>query len=390
MNASRYLKIGAFFLSLGVAGSAYVITAGDGFNGWNTKIYEIEIADATGLTTNSKVYLAGVPVGKIREIDLETNSALLKVAFLKDMQIRQDAHVTRQSSSLLGTSILTLTPGTELTPLVNPGGRINAAGDGASMTGALGSVRELSDEMIKVLKELQENQLQLLAVSLETFNSISRKFDERTNAELDRVSRILEASARITERFDILLREKEGDLGTSASEARLALENLRQITDEIRSGQGNVGQALYDDRLYASLLATASKTEEAAAKLNTTLESANLLAVNANSVVVSAGNIVDKANGLGVQVDANTSWSLLSNQGRAGASLVLEPRSQDRWYRLGLNSAPEGIASRTVTESKSGSTLERTDTTLTEYKFSIDAELARRLGPFTLRSGLLR
>lgn len=389
MNLSRYLKIGVFFIVLGTAGTVYVIMSTDGFNNFNTKVYEVLMDDATGLTTNSKVFMAGVPVGKIQSIDFDNGKALLKVAFLRDVQIRADATLARRSSSLLGNSMLMLTPGTELTPLVKEGGRIKSEPGVGDMSAVLGSAQGLSEQISSLIKEFQSRQMELLAVSLQTFNSIAQKLDQRSNAELDRVTRILESSAQITERVNKILQDREGDVAASTVEVRAALENLRAATDEIRKGNGNIGKAIYDDQLYATLLSTVQKTDEAAQKLQTALDNISHLATNADKVVSDAGTIVSKASGLGVQVDTQTRYDFLASQFRAGASLILEPQSKDRWYRIGVSGAPNGVSSRTVTETSSGGTTTRTDTTTTSYGVAVDAELARRFGPFTLHGGLL-
>jgi phospholipid/cholesterol/gamma-HCH transport system substrate-binding protein len=147
---------------------------------------------------------------------------------------------------------------------------------------------------------------------------------------------------------------------------------------------------VYDDRLYESILATAEKAEEAAEKLKEALESINKLANNMDGVVTSAGEIVDKAVGLGIQVDTNARYDIMSRTARAGASLRLDPRSGDRWYRIGVSSAPDGVSSRTVKEtSNAGGAVTREDTTETRYTVAFDAELARRFGMLTLRGGLL-
>jgi phospholipid/cholesterol/gamma-HCH transport system substrate-binding protein len=147
---------------------------------------------------------------------------------------------------------------------------------------------------------------------------------------------------------------------------------------------------VYDDRLYESVLATAEKAEEAAEKLKEALDSINSLAKNMDGVVSSAGEIVEKATGLGIQVDTNARYDFMSRQARASASLRLDPRSGDRWYRIGVSSTPDGISSRTVKETTgAGGVVSREDTTETRYSVAFDAELARRFGMLTLRGGLL-
>jgi phospholipid/cholesterol/gamma-HCH transport system substrate-binding protein len=244
-------------------------------------------------------------------------------------------------------------------------------------------IQEMGGQLSGLLDEFQKNQMALLSVSLETVNSIAGKIDSQTDDQLEKISRILEATALITERAERILSRNENDIGSSMTDIREALSNIRDITGEIREGRGNIGRSVYDDSLYENVLATAEKAQEA-------LGSINKLVNNMDGVVTNAGEIVEKAAGLGIQVDANASYDFISRQTRAGASLRLDPRSGDRWYRIGVSSAPDGVSSRTVTETIDGrGAVSRVDTTETRYSFAFDAELARRFGMFTLRGGLL-
>ncbi|MDR3334464.1 MAG: MlaD family protein [Treponema sp.] len=383
MNITHYVKIALFFIVVGSAGVAYIILSADGLSDFNTRQYEVVIPDASGLSTRSKVYLAGVAVGTIKSITLVGNEARLKVALLKDVAIREDAHIARKASSILGTSVLTLNPGTALSPVMPPGGHIATQRNTQDLNAIMGMVQELGSQVTDILREFQTNQMALLSVSLETFNSIARKLDAQSDAELDRVSRILESTALITERAEGLLRE--GDISSSVADIHGALSNIRMITDEIRRGQGNIGQAIYDDRLYDKVLAAVEQTEEAAIKLQTTLDNFSTLTVNVNGVVTNAGEIVERAVGLGIQVDTKARYEVLTGQVRAGASLRLTPRSNDRWYRIGVSSVPNGVGSRIINE-----TFDENGTqTVTRFSFAIDAELARCFGPLTIRGGLL-
>jgi phospholipid/cholesterol/gamma-HCH transport system substrate-binding protein len=391
MNISRYVKVALFFIVLGTAGGIYIILSSDGISNFNTKMYDVILPDATGLTTRSKVYLAGVPVGKIAAIHLAGNEAQIKVAFLKDVEIRGDAHIARKSSSILGTSMLVLDPGTELTPVIPEGSLINTKRDTSDLNAVMGIVQDLGGQVSLLLQEFQTNQMELLAVSLQTFNSIAQKIDAHSDEELARISRILESVALITERTERLFETREGDLDASVTDFHEILENIRYITGEIRAGQGNIGQLIYDDRLYQSLLSTMERTETAAEKLQLALDSVNTLAVNVNGVVDTAGEIVDRAAGLGIQVDTQARYELLAERVRAGASLRLDPLSNDRWYRIGVSSAPDGVVSRKITEitDANGVLTSYENATETRYSFSVDVELARRFGPLTIRGGLL-
>ncbi|MDR2394767.1 MAG: MlaD family protein [Treponema sp.] len=390
MKRSQYVKVALFFILLGTGGGTYIILSSDGLNGFNTTLYELTLPDATGLSTRSKVYLAGVAVGKIHAITLVGNEAHLQVAFLKEVAIRSNATIARKASSILGTSILTLEPGTEQAPVLPPGGQLKANQNSGDMQALMGTVQDIGGQLSNILQEVQANHLALLQVSFETFNALAQKLDQRVDGKLDQISRILESAVLIAAHTEQLLDEREGDIPASAEEIRRALENIRAITGEIRSGTGTLGQVIYDDRLYDALLATAVRTEDTALKLGMTLDTVRDLSLTAHGVLDQAGEIVDRAAGLGIQIDTQARYDMLAERFRAGASLRLEPASGDRWYRIGVHNAPDGLTSRTIktTIDQNGS-ITSEDSSETRFSFAVDVELARRFGFLTIRGGLL-
>lgn len=389
MNIARYVKISLFVLTIAVSGTAYIIMAADGFSAWNTKMYEVELDDATGLYINSQVFMAGVPVGKIRTVELKGGRALLRIAFFKDVEIRGNAYVAKQASSLLGTSILALTPGTPETPILSEGGRIGTAPVSADFQSTLAAAGELSVKIGAILDDFQTRHMELLAVSLQTINSLGSTLDDRSKAEFDRISRILESTALIAERLELLTRDRDSDMNASIVEVRAALENIRMITEGVRRGDGTVGKALTDEALYSKLLDIAARTEEAAANLSAALKSVDKLATNADKVVADAGDIVSKAVGLGVSVDVQSRYESSAGRAVSGAALLLEPRSGDRWYRVGVSGAPDGVTTKATSVVTTGGATTTTETKETKTGYYFDAELARKFGPLTVRGGLL-
>ena len=384
MNSVSYIKIALFFVVLGTAGAGYVVLSVNGIGAFNTQSYEAVLNDASGLSTRSKVYLAGVPVGKVKNIQLNGTEARLTVVLLKDVELRRDAVLSRKPSSLLGTSVLSLDPGTKLTPIIQPGSVINTVPPSGDINAAMGIVQDLGDQIKLLLEEFRTSQMALFAVSLETFNSIAQKIDAQSEAQLTNISRVLESAALISERTERLLRSGESDISGSIADIREALANIRLVTAEVAAGRGNMGRAVYDDQLYSSILATAEKTGNA-------LDNISILAKNADGVVTNAGEIVNRALGLGIQVDTNARYDFLAETVRASASIRLDPASNDRWYRIGVSSTPDGVSNRTVKETVdgAGNIINYEDTTETKYNIAIDAELARRFGFLTLRGGVL-
>ena len=389
MKSASYVKIALFFVVLGGAGIGYMVLSTGGINPLTTSSFEAVFSDASGLSPRSIVYLAGVPVGQVQNIQLYGTEARVRFAIRNDVPLRQDAFITRQPSSILGTSVLSLHPGTELTPLVPPGGTIGTAPTAGDIGAMMDMVGGIGDHVTLMLEEFRANQMALLAISLETFNSIAQRVYTQSEDQFDRVGRILEAAALITERTERILQISEGDIHGSFADMNEAISNIRAITGEVAAGRGNLGQALFDDRLYQSVLSTAERTEGMALQLEDAFGNISGLIRNVDGVVSSAGEIVDRALGLGIQIDTSAHYNVMAGTARAAASLRLEPASSDRWYRVGVTSTPDGVAVRTVTETTINGTFTREDTTETRHVVAIDAELARRFGPITLRGGVL-
>jgi len=397
MNASKYIKIALFFIVLGGTGAAYIVLSATGISPFNTNIYDVILEDASGLSTRSKIYLAGVSVGKVQGIQLNGTEARVKLAFLKDIELREDAIISRKPSSLLGTAVLSLDPGSPRSRVIPPGSLIKSVPPAGDLNSALSMVGDIGGQVSGILDEFRTNQLALIAVSLDAISSIAGKIDASSDTQLDRISRILESAALISERTERLLRNSEVSITGSFTDIYEAVANIRSITAEIASGRGNIGEAVYDDSLYSSILATVAKTDDAAGKLGTALDNISTLVKTtdglvrtADGVIANAGEIVDKALGLGIQVDTNARYDIIAQNMRASASIRLDPRSNDRWYRIGVSSAPDGVSSRTVKETTDiTGNITREDTTETQYSISVDAELARKFGFVTLRGGLL-
>ena len=394
MKSASYVKIALFFVVLGGAGIGYTVLSTGGINPLTTTTFEAVLADASGISSRSIVYLAGVPVGQVQNIQLYGNAARVRFAILNDVPLRQDAYITRLPSSILGTSVLSLNPGTELTPILAPGGIIGTAPTMGDLGAVMVAAQDIGGQVSLILEEFRTNQMALLAVSLETFNSIAQRIDAQSEDQLYRVARILESAALIAERTDRMLQASEGNITGSFSDLHESLLNIRTITGEIVAGRGTLGQVFFDDRLHQSVLTTAERTEELAVQLGEAIDDISALVRNVDGVVTNAGEIVERAVGLGIQVDTNARYEFLSGNARAAASLRLEPLSRDRWYRVGVTSTPDGVSRRTVTETthtggdQHGQVI-REDTTQTRHTVAIDAELARKFGPLTIRGGIL-
>src|ERR1700734_2321589 len=69
------------------------------------------LKDATGLAPRSRVAVAGIPIGTLKDITLDNGAARVNVQVNGDVPLYSNATIGKKSASLLGESILVVTPG---------------------------------------------------------------------------------------------------------------------------------------------------------------------------------------------------------------------------------------------------------------------------------------
>ncbi|MFP4427478.1 MAG: MlaD family protein [Spirochaetaceae bacterium] len=415
---SRLAKVGLFFLVIGVSSVSYILMTVDNIAGGDAYTITVFMDDASGLIVDSGVRMAGVDVGQIRRIELVEGKAKLTLEIREDVRIYEDAVISKQPSSLLGTSVVSIDPGERTGGLVQQGETIRNVQSTGDFGGALSSMQDVGDEAALFIRELREQfategtygdlneiienvrlasdstrilleqNLQLLSSTLTSIERVVQQVNSRSDAELDRVSMILENTAAITARIEALLAENDEQIAASLTEVQTSLASLnrtlqtvegsaldvKDATGQIRSGEGTVGKIVYDDELYERV----------------------------NSIATGAEEIVNRLSGLGIQVGYEGSYLAQAGDARNDFHLRLLPRINEqsqahpqKYYELGLVDTPAGVTRTTTTvvdqdasgEFDAGSYRRVEEETRDELKFN--ALLARRYGPVTLRGGVI-
>jgi phospholipid/cholesterol/gamma-HCH transport system substrate-binding protein len=89
------------------------------------KGYEVQavFSNSGGLKTGSSVVIAGVEVGRVKEIGLEDYEARVVLSLPVDIKIQEDAIASIKTRGLIGEKYVEITPGGS-EKLIKPGGRI--------------------------------------------------------------------------------------------------------------------------------------------------------------------------------------------------------------------------------------------------------------------------
>ncbi len=115
-----YIGLGAFVvvsvgLLLWLAQSIGAIGTGGG------KTYELRLEHAAGLVQNNAVKIAGVNIGRVAEITVDHDIAVLTLQLDAEIELHDDARAIVRAKSLLGEKYLQLHPGSTDAPVLSEG-----------------------------------------------------------------------------------------------------------------------------------------------------------------------------------------------------------------------------------------------------------------------------
>jgi phospholipid/cholesterol/gamma-HCH transport system substrate-binding protein len=116
MNRSNIeLSVGVFVL-LGIAAIVWLAVQASTSAGIGGSTYEVNarFTNIGGLKRGSQVLIAGVPVGRVEKIDLDSQyAAIVHLNVKKDVRLPTDTIASIKTSGLIGDKYIALTPGAD-------------------------------------------------------------------------------------------------------------------------------------------------------------------------------------------------------------------------------------------------------------------------------------
>ena len=264
-NRWSEVRVGAFVLiALGifVAGSLWI--AGSGMFRPRGVSYTVLLTDSAGLQPGDRVRVAGVPVGRIRSLELRTGEAWpvkMEISVGSEIGLHTDSSAGIATEGLLGVPFLQIDSGTAEAPALEPGGTIAGVGS-SGINDALAGVGELSEQAREMFLEatnllktvskevtpvldglermLSEENAQNLAALLETTNKTVKEAGPRLSALMTRLDGLA------------------GEAETTLADIPDLTEKLGGLVDDLRAAMGTDGERV------ATLLDTATRSFDSA------------------------------------------------------------------------------------------------------------------------------
>jgi len=399
-KVTQAAKVGIFVLASGagvwvVSGAiSKKVGGGDGI------LLHAHLKDATGLVAQSRVTMAGIPIGTIEGIRLENGAARVDLRIKKDLPIFDNATVGKKSTSLLGEYAMVVTPGTEDHRRLKDGEEIAIILEQASTDQIINDVARITDRIKVVAEQLASSVgteqggknmsaiLQNLADATDALNRTIRenqgsihdtliRVNDITRNSEPQVARILENVRVVTEDVRMLVQSQGGAkdgkpgeiretverLNRSSKSLESALAHIDSISGRIDRGEGTVGKLTKDEALVNEVQGVAEGINE----------------------------YVDRLAQVQTVVGLRADYNFLSNTIKSYVSIRLQPR-EDKYYEIELINDPRGFTQfqqqDVNTTNPNDPSNYRTITVTTTDAFRFSLQFARRLGPFTGRFGI--
>lgn len=296
MKAKQEWKVGLFLAISLVVAASLVINFSKGTNPFTeTTLLHLKTKNVDGLKRNSVVLMAGVPVGSISGIHLNTDTGIvtLDAKIKAEYQIRADAKFFIETAGFLGDKYIGVIPGdNKLPPLENRATVI--CQESFDLVRAARSATDLMDELKTVASQitnivnridsklLDEQTLTNLAAGLSNLREISAE----ASATIAGVNQLIltntppiNAAIENVVTFSEQLKDAGGDIQNlvasnsvvideSLTNIKATTESLRNLVAAAEQGKGLAGKLFSDEELASNFSMLSSNLVDVSVKLN--------------------------------------------------------------------------------------------------------------------------
>jgi phospholipid/cholesterol/gamma-HCH transport system substrate-binding protein len=375
----------------------------------------VDFDTASGLEPKSDVKMAGVPIGKVEEIQLVGNRARLVMRIRPGIRIPIDSVASIQTQGLLGEKYVEILPGRNAQSNLPAGGQVANTLSPTNL-----------DEIVRKLSAIGDDVKKFTEALSSTFGTEEGKKalsdilrDVRaTTASLRNVLQGNEQRfERIVANIDRLSADLSDISATNKQDLRATIANLRAFSDTLKNEtpglvtkleemSEGVSGVVADNR--ENLKESIKNLKAASARLDNTLDAAGKvmakidrgegtlgMLVNDNSAhgsltdtLEGINKYVRKSDQLKTFVDYHLEWQQEPSEFKHYVNLRLQPTA-DKYYTIGVVDDPRGKFS----SSTSTVTVNGTPTTITEEKYEnklkISALIARKFSGLTVKGGVI-
>ena len=209
--------------------------------------------DVSGLVKGARVEMAGVEIGRVKEIRLKDSKAEVLMNIYSGVKIHRDATAMVRTKGALGDKYVQIMPGSSEAPVLAPGDLIAKTTSTKDLDQILTQVAPAIDDIRAITAGLREllgseegkNNLKELVLNLKEASASFKLMGEKITQGEGTLGKLI----------------VDDELYQKANKLMIRLDN---VAAKIESGQGTLGKLLTDEELYNQTKETFSSLQEAA------------------------------------------------------------------------------------------------------------------------------
>ncbi len=400
-------KVG-FFVVIGILILAYMSMKLGRLQYGPDKRYEVYgyFDSAEGLVKGVPVQVAGVEVGRVKDIILEAGKAKVILQLDPDVEIGEDVEALIRTKGVLGDKYVELVLGLPQAPPIKRGGRIRqtvSATNIDTLLQQLGSIGKdikeftgtfsgvLGGEDGKASLKIIIDNLQELA---QTLNETVKRNQENINRTLDNFSFFSKDLREISGTNKEALREIVANFREASGQLRETIIAFNQITEKINCGEGTIGKLIHDEETVETMNQTLVALRDIAEKIDRGEGTIGRLVKdeetvdNLNTTLSSINEYLQKEERFQTYVDYRGEYLFDAEDMKSYLSLRIQPK-EDKYYLLQIVDDPAGKKKETVTTTTEGGvTTTENKEEIEKDKLKFSAQIAKRYYDLGLRGGI--
>jgi phospholipid/cholesterol/gamma-HCH transport system substrate-binding protein len=413
---SREAKVGIFVV-LGLVILTYFTFRVSKLGGIAGKGYSltVDFETAAGLEPKANVKMAGVPIGKVEEIQLVGNRARLVLRIDHGIRIPVDSIASIQTQGLLGEKYVEIQPGRQTDRLLPPGGRVANTQPPLNLDDMVRKLSLIADDVKRFTDTLAstfgtEEGKKALTEILQNVREASLVLRNVAGANEERLNRILANVDRLTADLKDISSTNKEDVRVTIANLRAFSQTLKEETPglakKLEAMGEQVGGVFGENR--ENIKEGIESFKLASAKLDNTLSSAekvmariergegtlgklvsdNTTIGTLNDTLEGINRYVRKSETLKTFLDYRLEYQTEPSEFKHYVNVRLQPAA-DKYYLIGVVDDPRGKRDTNDTTS----TVNGTTTTIHSENFSndlkISALVAKRFSGLTVKGGVM-
>ncbi|TGU71681.1 MCE family protein [Geomonas terrae] len=323
MALSVEKKVGMFFV-FGLIILGVLLEVGEKWNPFEKNVkYKTYLTSITGLKVGDPVRLAGVDVGRIKDIVVLNDKIEIDFEVKPGTRIKTDTVAGLRLTNLLGGQFLGLSFGSPNAPLLPEGGTVRGKD--------VANIDIIVDDLSAVIKDTKVLVNNLNKNQDEVMQKISGILDDNRGNLKETIANI----SSITGKMD----RGEGSLAMLLNDRKLfddassAVSSLKVVAGKIERGEGTLGKLVNDDTVYTDASALIKDLRSGTQDLNASMKDVREITAKINKGEGTMGKLVHDDSLYNDLRDASKNVKEIAQKINSGQGTIGKLVNEDQLYR---------------------------------------------------------